>query len=99
MIVYLDWMCLFSDIRKMTGDSSASNKEPLYKRSPWLPRGQVRRLIFLGLIILGGYGSTRHWFFLVLLLITIIALSPKVLLATAYYYGRSALFLAQLFGK
>jgi hypothetical protein len=99
MIVYSDWMCLFSDIRKMTGDSSASNKEPLYKRSPWLPRGQVRRLIFLGLIILGGLGSSRHWSFLVLLLLTTIALSPKILLATTYYYGRSALFLGQLFSK
>ena len=83
----------------MTGESSVTHKEPLYKRSPWLPRGQVRRLIFLGLIILSAYGSTKHWSFCILLLISIIALSPKVLLATAYYYGKSALFLAQLFSK
>jgi hypothetical protein len=83
----------------MTGDSSASNTEPLYKKSPWLPRGQARKLIFLGLILLGAYGSSRHWFFVVLLLMTMIALSPKVLLATAYYYGRSASFLGQLFSK
>ncbi|AWW49210.1 hypothetical protein POPA111323_00020 [Polynucleobacter paneuropaeus] len=83
----------------MAGESSVTHKAPLYKRSPWLPRGQVRRLIFLGLITLTAYGSTRHWFFYILLLISIIALSPKVLLATAYYYGRSALFLGQLFSK
>jgi hypothetical protein len=99
MIVHLDWIGLFSDIRKMTGNNSTSNKEPLYKRSPWLPRGQVRRLIFLGLIILGSYGSTRHWSFIALLLISIIALSPKLLLASAHYYGRSASFLGQLFSK
>jgi hypothetical protein len=99
MIVYLDWMCLFSDTKKMTGDSSTSSKQPLYKRSPWLPRGQVRRVIFLGLIILGGFGSATHWSFVVLLVMTIIALSPKILLATAYYYGRSALFLGQFFSK
>jgi len=83
----------------MTGESSVTHKEPLYKRSPWLPRGQVRRLIFLGLIIFSAYGSTKHWSFYILLLILIITLSPKVLLATAYYYGKSALFLAQLFSK
>jgi hypothetical protein len=83
----------------MTGDSSASKTEPLYKKSPWLPRGQARKLIFLGLILLGCYGSTRHWSFLVLLLMTVIALSPKVLLATAHYYGRSAMFLGKLFSK
>jgi hypothetical protein len=83
----------------MTGESSVTHKEPLYKRSPWLPRGQVRRLIFLGLIIFSAYGSTKHWSFYILLFILIITLSPKVLLATAYYYGKSALFLAQLFSK
>jgi len=83
----------------MTGDNSASNKEPLYKRSPWLPRGQGRKIIFLGLIIMGAFGSTRHWPFLFLLLMSVIALSPKILLATAYYYGRSALYLGQLFSK
>ena len=83
----------------MTVDSSASKTEPLYKKSPWLPRGQARKIIFLGLILLGAYGSYRHWFFVVLLLITMIALSPKMLLATAFYYGRSALFLAQRFSK
>ena len=83
----------------MTGESTTINKDPLYKRSPWLPRGTMRKLIFLGLIILGGYGSTQHWYFLVLLLISVVALSPKVLLATAYYYGRSALFLGQYFSK
>jgi len=83
----------------MTDLSSATNKDPLYKRSPWLPRGQVRKLIFLGLLILAGYGSTRHWSFLILLLLTILFLSPKVLLATAYYYGKSAMFLGQMFGK
>ena len=83
----------------MTDESFATNKEPIYKRSPWLPRGGIRKLIFLGLIVLGGYGSTRHWSFIPLLLISIIALSPKVLLATAYYYGRSALFLGQWFSK
>ena len=83
----------------MASDSSATNKEPLYKRSPWLPRGHVRRLIFLVLIILGAYGSTRHWTFIVLLTISMVVLSPKVLLATTYYYGRSALFLGQWFSK
>jgi hypothetical protein len=83
----------------MTGNNSAGNKEPLYKRSPWLPRGQGRRLIFLGLIILSAYGSTRHGLFFFLLIISVIALSPKILLATAYYYGKSALFLGQLFSK
>jgi hypothetical protein len=83
----------------MTGESTTINKDPLYKRSPWLPRGTMRKLIFLGLIILGGYGSTQHWYFLVLLLISVVALSPKVLLATAYYYRRSALFLGQYFSK
>jgi hypothetical protein len=83
----------------MTGDSSATNKEPLYKKSPWLPRGQVRKLIFLGLMILAGYYSSQHWSFLVLLTILIICFSPKVLLATAYYYGRSAMYLGQRFSK
>jgi hypothetical protein len=83
----------------MAGESSATNIDPLYKRSPWLPRGQVRKIIFLGLMILGGYGSTQHWSFIPLLLISIIALSPKVLLATAYYYGRSAMYLGQRFSK
>ena len=83
----------------MTGDSSATNKEPLYKRSPWLPRGRVRKLIFLGLMILASHYSTQHWAFLVLLLILIICFSPKVLLATAYYYGRSAMYLGQRFSK
>jgi hypothetical protein len=99
MIVHLDEIRIFSDIRKMTGQSSTTNKDPLYKRSPWLPRGQVRKLIFLGLVILAGYGSMRHWSFLILLLLTILSLSPKVLLATAYYYGKSAMFLGQMFGK
>ena len=72
----------------MTDESLATNQDPLYKRSPWLPRGGV-----------GSYGSTRHWSFIPLLLISIIALSPKLLLATAYYYGRSALFLGQWFSK
>ena len=99
MIVHLDEIRIFSDTRKMTGQSSTTNKDPLYKRSPWLPRGQVRKLIFLGLVILAGYGSTRHWSFLILLLLTILSLSPKVLLATAYYYGKSAMFLGQMFGK
>jgi len=99
MIDHLDLDLFFSDIRKMTGDTSISNKEPLYKKSPWLPRGQVRKFILLGLMVLGGYGSTRHWFFFVLLLVSMIALSPKLLLATAYYYGKSALFLSQLFCK
>jgi hypothetical protein len=99
MIVHFDWICIFSDIRNMTDESLTSKKEPIYKRSPWLPRGEVRKLIFLGLIILGGYGSTQHWSFIPLLLISIIALSPKVLLATAYYYGRSALFLGQWFSN
>jgi hypothetical protein len=83
----------------MTGDSSVTNKEPLYKKSPWLPRGQVRKLIFLGLMILAGYYSSQHWSFLVLLTILIICFSPKVLLATAYYYGRSAMYLGQRFSK
>jgi hypothetical protein len=99
MIVHLDGNRIFSDIRKMTGQSSTTNKDPLYKRSPWLPRGIVRKLILLVLILLGAYGSSRHWFFFALLLISIIALSPKVLLATAYYYGKSAMFLGQFFGK
>ena len=38
----------------MTGESTTINKDPLYKRSPWLPRGTMRKLIFLGLII--GFG-------------------------------------------
>jgi hypothetical protein len=83
----------------MTGDSSVTNKEPLYKKSPWLPRGQVRKLIFLGLMILAGYYSSQHWSFLVLLFILIICFSPKLLLATAYYYGRSAMYLGQRFSK
>jgi hypothetical protein len=99
MIVHLDGNRIFSDIRKMTGQSSTTNKDPLYKRSPWLPRGIVRKLILLVLILLGAYGSSRHWFFFALLLISIIALSPKVLLATAYYYGKSAMFLGQFFSK
>jgi len=98
MIVHLDWN-RFGDIRKMASNSSATNKEPLYKRSPWLPRGQVRRLMFLVLMILGVYGSTRHWTFIALLVILIVTLSPKILLTTAYYYGRSALFLGQWFSK
>lgn len=99
MIVHLDLNCIFSGIRKMTGESFKTQKDPLYKRSPWLPRGKARKLIFLGLVILGVYGSARHWSFLVLLILSIIVLSPKVLLATAYYYGRSALFLGQWFSK
>jgi len=99
MIDHLDWLCIFRDIRKMAGESSATNKDPVYKRSPWLPRGQVRKIIFLGLIILAGYGSTQHWSLLILLLILIISFSPKVLLATTYYYGRSAMFLGQWLGK
>jgi hypothetical protein len=83
----------------MTDESFKSNREPIYKSSPWLPRGEVRKLIFLVLIVLGGYGSTQHWSCIPLLLISIIALSPKVLLAIAYYYGRSALFLGQWFSK
>jgi hypothetical protein len=83
----------------MTGESFKTQKDPLYKRSPWLPRGNVRKLIFFGLVILGVFGSTRHWSFLVLLIASIIVLSPKILLATAYYYGRSALFLGQWFSK
>ena len=99
MIVHLDWMCIFSDTRKMADDSPATHKEPIYKRSPWLPRGGVRKIIFLALIILGAYGSTQHWSFIPLLLISIIVFSPKILLATAYYYGKSALFLGQRFSK
>ena len=99
MIVHLDQICIFRDIQKMAGESSATNKDPVYKRSPWLPRGQVPKLIFLGLIIVAGYGATRHWSFLILLLILIVSFSPKVLLATAYYYGRSAMFLGQWLGK
>jgi len=99
MIVHLDQICIFRDIQKMAGESSATNKDPVYKRSPWLPRGQVRKLIFLGLIIAAGYGATRHWSFLILLLVLIVSFSPKVLLATAYYYGRSAMFLGQWLGK
>ena len=99
MIVYLDWLCIFRDIRKMAGESSATNKDPLYKRSPWLPRGHTRKIIFLGLIILAGYGSTQHWSFLLLLVLTIVCFSPKILLATAYYYGRSAMYLGQRFSK
>jgi hypothetical protein len=99
MIVHLDQICIFRDIQKMAGESSATNKDPVYKRSPWLPRGQARKLIFLGLIIAAAYGSTRHWSLLILLLILIVSFSPKVLLATAYYYGRSAMFLGQWLGK
>ena len=99
MIVHLDWLCIFRDIKKMAGESSTTNKDPLYKRSPWLPRGGVRKIIFLALIILGAYGSIQHWSFIPLLLVSIIAFSPKILLATAYYYGKSALFLGQRFGK
>ena len=83
----------------MTGESFNTHKDPLYKRSPWLPRGKARKLIFFGLLILGIYGAGRHWSFLALLIVSIISLSPKVLLATAYYYGRSALFLGQWFSK
>ena len=99
MIDHLDWSCTFSDIKKMTSENSATTKDPVYKRSPWLPRGQVRKLIFLGLMVLTGYGSMRHWSFFVLLLILIISFSPKVLLATAYYYGKSAMFLGQWLGN
>jgi hypothetical protein len=99
MIDHLDWLCIFRDIRKMAGESSATNKDPIYKRSPWLPRGQVRKFIFLGLIILVGYGLMQHWSFLILLILTVVCLSPKVLLATSYYYGRSAMFLGQWLGK
>jgi hypothetical protein len=99
MIVHLDWDCIFSGIRKMTGESFKTHKDPLYKRSPWLPRGKARKLIFFGLLILGIYGAGRHWSFMVLLIASIIALSPRILLATAYYYGRSALFLGQWFSK
>jgi hypothetical protein len=99
MIDHLDWSCIFSDSKKMTSESSATNKDPVYKRSPWLPRSQVRTLIFLGLIVLAGYGSTQHWSFFVVLLILIISFSPKVLLATAYYYGKSAMFLGQWLSK
>jgi hypothetical protein len=99
MIVHLDWSCIFSDIRKMTGESFKTQKDPLYKRSPWLPRGKARKLIFVGLLILGIYGAGRHWSFIVLLIASIIVLSPRILLATAYYYGRSALFLGQWFSK
>ena len=99
MIVHSDWLCIFRDIKKMAVESSATNKDPVYKRSPWLPRGQTRKIIFLGLIILASFGSTQHWSFLILLLLTIIGLSPKVLLATAYYYGRSAMYLGQRFSK
>jgi hypothetical protein len=99
MIVHLDWLCIFRDIKKMAGESSATNKDPVYKRSPWLPRGQTRKIIFLGLIIFASFGSTQHWSFFILLVLTIICLSPKVLLATAYYYGRSAMYLGQRFSK
>ena len=99
MIVHLDWLWIFREISKMAGESSATNKDPLYKRSPWLPRGQTRKIIFLGLIILASFGITQHWFFWILLGLTIVCLSPKVLLATAYYYGRSAMYLGQRFSK
>ena len=99
MIDHLDWGCTFSDAKKMTAENSATNKDPVYRRSPWLPRGQVRKLIFLGLIVLAGYGATQHWSLFVLLLILIISFSPKLLLATAYYYGKSAMFLGQWLGK
>lgn len=99
MIVHLGWIGIFWGIKKMTGESSTINKDPVYKRSPWLPRGKVRKLIFFGLLILSGYGSTQHWAFLILILISLIMFSPKVLLATAYFYGKSALFLGQRFSK
>ena len=83
----------------MAGESSTTNKDPLYKRSPWLPRGQTRKIIFLGLIVLAGLGLTQHWTFGILLVLTIVCLSPKLLLATAYYYGRSAMYLGQRFSK
>jgi len=83
----------------MAGESSAPNKDPLYKRSPWLPRGQTRKIIFLGLIILASFGTTQHWTFWILLVLTIVCLSPKVLLATAHYYGRSTMYLGQRFSK
>ena len=99
MIVHLDWNCIFSGIKKMTSESFKTQKDPLYKRSPWLPRGKARKLIFFGLLLLGVFGAARHWSFIVLLIASIIVLSPKILLATAYYYGRSALFLGQWFSK
>jgi hypothetical protein len=99
MIVHLDWLCIFRDIKKMAGESSSTNKDPVYKRSPWLPRSQTRKIIFLALIIFASFGSTQHWSFFILLVLTIVCLSPKVLLATAYYYGRSAMYLAQRFSK
>jgi hypothetical protein len=83
----------------MTSQHSPLEKNPIYRKSPWLPRGAVRRCVLLGLILTGAYGVTQHWIYLVLLIFSIIILSPKVLLATAYYYGKSALFLAQLFSK
>jgi hypothetical protein len=83
----------------MTSPHSPLEQNPIYRRSPWLPRGVVRRCVLLGLILTGIYGSTQHWIYLALLIFSIIVLSPKVLLATAYYYGKSALFLAQLFSK
>ena len=98
MIVHLDWMCIFSDIRKMT-DASSTTKDPVYKRSPWLPRSQARKIIFFGLMVFSVYGSTQHWSFIPLLVILILAFSPKALLATAYYYGKSASFLGQRLSK
>jgi hypothetical protein len=83
----------------MTSESFKTQKDPLYKRSPWLPRGNARKLIFFGLLILGIFGAGKHWSFIVLLIASIITLSPKILLATAHYYGRSALFLGQWFSK
>ena len=99
MIIQIFYNGVLADLIKMTRNNSPLENNPIYLRSPWLPRGAVRKSILLCFIVLGAYGSSTHWSFFFLIVFSIIILSPKILLATAYYYGKSALYLGQLFSK
>jgi hypothetical protein len=83
----------------MTSEDAQPKPSPVYARSPWLPRGQVRKCIFLLLLVIGLYGCTFYLYYIVFIVIVALIFSPRLLLTTAHYYGKAALFLGQFLGR
>jgi hypothetical protein len=72
-----------SDIDKFNAAASG------YLLSRWWPIGNVRKILFVILIIFGTYGiyNSGHWYQYVAIVIAA-TMSPRLVGETAYYLGR-----------
>ena len=60
-----------------------------YLLSSWLPIGDIRKILFVALLIFGAYGvfNASHWYHYVAIAVSAL-MSPKLVGLTAYYVGK-----------